>query len=425
MCILINTLLPLLLTLIAHTKTLRRSALIVHNIQNFKITHSDFVQQTKSIFKEVDVRSIKELNEGTISLKKHKEFLYDLVVFAASRNTEALKIAEKLELPAFYDQGGSLLFISESIVLQPWRIMLSLFGFDQLVLHKDQGPLYIQQNLTSKSVFIPKDEIHFNRLNDNIEKGIYYKGGAIILTPYENTSSWGILRPPSDYLFVDAKNKTQQVIDPNYNNLIAGAQGTTTNTRMLVAGSIEMFSNEYYHLSNGDNMQFANNLLKWLRFEKQVLGIKHYSICNSEDLNCESQTVFKPYENIVVTLQLEDEEGKLYHPETEKIYLRLKMYETFLLQPFEEEEINGINYYRLRFKAFDHIGIYKFLIEHPRPAYYFDSKGSEREIVFRIFREETSELAKLPTIVFLIPVIFVFASAVNLSRYVLLETKKA
>lgn len=396
-----------------------KSAIIIHNMKNFKVTHSEFIGQTRKLFPMLKVYSTKEIKKYDIKIKEHKEFVYDLVVYACSRDPSSLKIAEELELTNFYDQGGSLLLINDGVVLQPWRILLSMFGFDQLQVNKNQGYLNIQKDLNTNKVFIPKEQISFDGFTKGLKEGIYYKGGAIVLTPYENSYSWGILKPEQGSLFVDARNSTHQILDTDKNNLIAGAQGQSVTARMLVVGSIELFGNELVNLSKGDNMHFFINLLNWLKFERNRLEISYFTVCGDESINCEQQLVYNPYKQICVTLQLKDENGDLYFPKNEKVYLKLVMFEIFIQQPFEIERINGIPYYRRCFDAFHHLGVYKLSIEHPRPTYFLNQKENEKELIFKLGREEHNEITRIPSFMYLISIFGIFSSAIFLSKIVI------
>ena len=396
-----------------------KSAIIIHNMKNFKVTHSEFISQTRKLYPRLKVYSTKDVGKYDIKIKEHKEFVYDLVVYACSRDPNSLRLAEKLELTSFYDQGGSLLMINDGVVLQPWRILLSMFGFDQLQVDRQQGYLNVQKDLNSSRVFIPKEQISFEGFTKDLKEGIYYKGGAIVLTPYENSHSWGILKPEQGSLFVDARNSTHQILDTDKNNLIAGAQGQSVTARMLVVGSIELFGNEFINLSKGDNMHFFVNLLNWLKFDKNRIEVSHFTVCENENIACEQQNVFNPYKQVCVTLRLKDEEGNMYFPPNEKVYLKLVMFEIFLQQPLEIERIDGELYYRRCFYAFHHLGVYKLSIEHPRPTYFLNEKEHEREIIFKLGREEHSEIARLPSFMYLITILGIFSSAIFLSKMVI------
>ena len=108
----------------------KNKALIIHNIKNFNLTHSNFIREVKVSYTNVDIKTATEAKNKEIRIKQYKEYLYDLVIFICSRCKDALTITEDIELVNFYDQGGRVMLLSDSLVLQPWRIVLSLFGFD-------------------------------------------------------------------------------------------------------------------------------------------------------------------------------------------------------------------------------------------------------------------------------------------------------
>ena len=71
-----------------------------------------------------------------------------------------------------------------------------------------------------------------------------------------------------------------------HNNLVVGAQNKQSLSRVLAVGSFRIFSNEYFNKSNGDNFEFAKNLMNWVDFKNHVLDLDYYSICQTDQLDC-------------------------------------------------------------------------------------------------------------------------------------------
>ena len=407
------------------SRKIKNSALIIHNIKNFEITHSDLIKSTKKQHKKLLIKTTKEIREEKHKIIQYKEYIYDLIIIIASRDHQILKIAEDLNLVDFYDQGGNLLILSDSVVLQPFRIFLSLFGFDQFIPENLENSL----NLTLKTkknnpkIFIPKNMIDFKSFSKNIKNGIYYSGGGISLTPYENLISWNILNIPPNSLLTNLDNITYQEIDQEKISLVTAAQGMTNLSRMIIVGSFKIFSNEYNNLSEGDNFFFFQNILNWLDFNSNVLNIDYFSICGTDKIECEKKTVFKPYEKIFIKIRILDENGEFYKDEENDIFLRLKMFEIFLQQPFVIKKIGDKEYYTYEFDAFDKIGIYKLSLVYEKPTYFLDAKNLEQEIIFRIWRNEKSQIFSYANIIFLGIIFLVTISFINVVKFSMILKK--
>lgn len=406
-------------------RKIKKSALIIHNIKNITITHSDFIKATKKQHKQITLKTTKEIKEQNFQIIEYKEYIFDLIIIIASRDQNILKIAEDLNLVDFYDQGGNLLILSDSVVLQPFRIFLSLFGFDQFIPENLENSinLSLRTNNADSKIFIPKKSIHFKSFSKNVKNGLYYTGGGISLTPYENLISWNILNIPPLSLLANSKGLTYQEKNTEKISLVTAAQGRTHLSRMVVVGSFKMFSNEFVNLSDGDNLFFGKNLLNWLDFNNNVLNVEFFSVCSTDGVRCEQKRVFKPNEDVFVKIRVLDENGEFYRDEENEIFLRLKMFEIFLQQPFLVREIEGKEYYTFGFKAFDKIGIYKLSLVYEKPTYFLDAKEFEQEIVFRIYRNDKSEIFSYASIIFLGIIFLVTISFVNVVKFSMILKK--
>lgn len=383
------------------------SALVVHNIKNFHVTHSELLRSLRRRFSSVTVKDSKSVE--SFSVRKAKRFVFDMAVIALAKSSQVLAVCERLELFDFYDQGGSVLFLGDNFATQNFRMVLSLFGFDTLTVPGAGPYLNVQQDLSSRQFTIQKDDAPFEPLMRGVRDGLLYEGGGVATTPYETDRLSVFIPLPPKSLLVNPQNQVFQTRGPTV-GLVAYAQGKYVSSRMAVTGSFKMFSNEFINQSQGDNFRFMENLFDWLQFKLMVVTVKRFAFCKELSADCENNTVFKPRDKVHVKFQAFDETGKqLTNPAG--FFIRLKMYEIFLLQELKAVELDGEIFFAYSFEAFDHIGIYKSAVLFNLPGHQLVAPGTEQEIIFRIFRTNENEIFQIRALPYLIAILTVFTSA--------------
>ena len=396
--------------------------LILHNIKNFETLYSKLVKVMQGSFKTVRIESTGSPNSKH-SAYVFKRAIYDMIVVITPRSNDSMSFAEKLELMKFYDEGNNILFLSDSYVVQNWRVLLAQFGFDATTFEGAQNGYYgVQTSTESKRFFVDKSAIEHPKLTTNIRKGLVYQGGAVRLTPYENLISWPLLQAPENALFVSG-DSAKQILDSNKMNLIAAAQGTTNKARMAVVGSFKMFSNQFDAESDGDNISFFRNLIQWLKFESQILKIENYSICNLRTGQCGSPLYLPNQHGFSIKFQLIDEDGNFYVPPEGNLSIRItKQVLHMNVRPDIIEE-NGEKFY---FKSFGPIenGSYKVKIIHSKPGYYLDFEENTRMVHAITTHIDRIELFQIEGLPFLIIIFTVMISALNLVRMTVNKKEK-
>ena len=411
------------------TEPRRTSVFLVHNLQHIEMTHSKLISTLRNKFTKVDIVKTSEALTSKLEIYNHRRALYDLVIFMCPLSEKSMAIADKLNLFKYYDEGNSVLFLSDGRALQPWRILLSQFGFDVTVPEisakqkKERGKSTSDDNtlyLNGSSRFlVDKEAIPHEKLRQGLEKGIVYEGGAITLTPYENTISWPLVQAPERLLFLQpGTDNTVQVINSNKMNLIAGAQGALTQARISVVGSFRAFSNELIELSHNDNITFLENLIDWLLFKKQVLTTRNLSICSERSGLCSVPHYIQDDEPFAIRFQLFDEDGEFYMPKEGGLYVKCTKQVLILNAEPVVVEIKGEKYYETKVDSLK-AGTYKFRIIHEKPGYYVVGNNDFRIVNVIAHRITDVELFKLEGLPFLIIILTIFFSALNLMRVVL------
>ena len=409
-----TNLVPLILMSLLLAPSLQKSnsALIIHNVRHFDILFSEMVKVMKKSFGSLRIENIVNASSKH-SAYLHKKPIYDLIVVMLPRSNNAVSVSEKLELLNFYDEGGNVLFLSDSFVVQNWRVLLSQFGFDVTTEEGtvgDDNGLYISSK--SRSIFVEKNAISHPKLSKDLKKGIVYEGGAVTLTPYENRISWTLLEAPEKALFKTSDGMIQ-VIDNNKMNLVVGAQGQTNKARLLIVGSFKMFSNKLNAESEGDNLLFFRNIINWLKFESQVLTIKNFAVCNAKTNHCGNPLNLPNQHGFYAKFQIFNEDGEFYIPPEGKLSLKFtKQVQHMNLEPDVIEE-NGQKFYYKKLGPIEN-GVYKIKITHDKPGFYLNSKENTRMLYAITTPISQIEIFQIEGLPFLIIIFGVMLSALNL-----------
>jgi oligosaccharyltransferase complex subunit beta len=105
--------------------------------------------------------------------------------------------------------------------------------------------------------------------NPILYKGISHSIGE------ENVLGMGILTGnPTSYSYFPNKAMKEGPFSAGARSLlVSGIQGRN-NARILIAGSIEMFSNQYFSTNNSGNRQFVESISRWVLCESGVLRFR-------------------------------------------------------------------------------------------------------------------------------------------------------
>lgn len=406
---------------LAESQSQASSALIVHNIKNFQVTHSELVRSLKRRFESVIVKDVKAA--ASFKAKRDKRFVFDLAVLILAKSDEVLTITEKLELFEFYDQGGKVLIMGDNFISQNFRITLSLFGFDALMTaNTPESFLNLQSSPYSHTLFIPKEQIPFEFLSKNLKKGILFEGNGLSLTPYDTPQMAAFIPlPPKSVLFTPA-NDTQQILDSTA-CVMGYAQGRNVPARIVAVGGFKVFGNEFIERSEGDNAEMMEAVLDWLEFKNLRVRVENFAICGEVKEGCEQVRIFKQRDKVAVMFQAFDEQGRQVE-DPSNFFLRLKMYEIFLMQPFKRVDFKGKMYFLCEFEAFEHIGVYMTTIIYNKPGYLFEAPGTQVELIFRIFRDTSSQIFDKEALPFLIAILLVMLGACSVVWFSLNSVNK-
>ena len=273
----------------------KQNVMVIHNIRNFQVTHLGMLRQLSDTFKKLFVLSVKSIKNKLIERGESK---YDLVIIACPTHQQAHQLMQSVKLFRFYDEGGSVLLLSNSHPSGQFRKVLNNFGFDMTGPDNSSevNPRDIKRRFVSLRtrpsdpwVFVPKNDILLGGLAKGISHGIYFKGATITMTIFENNFSWPLIASPKTSFLHFLPNHVSEdkfkfgikrkILDPERNSILAGAQKEDSMSRIAVFGGFEVFSNEAIGKSKGENLKLLANLIKWLQFKTHILEVDYFRVC--------------------------------------------------------------------------------------------------------------------------------------------------
>jgi oligosaccharyltransferase complex subunit beta len=196
--------------------------------------------------------------------------------------------------------------------------------------------------------------------------------------------------------------------------LVSGIQGRN-NARVLISGSIEMFSNAFYRGSDGKestgNRQFLQNVSKWVLREAGVLrfrNITHHKLDGSPpelilhekerpDLPLtlypdpeitRNSLVYRIKENIVYSMIVEEWNGNEWKPfNADDMQMEFVMLDAHIRKTMKCDSKNGK--FSTTFMAPDRYGVFKFRVLYRRLGY--SVLHAETQVSIRPFKHNEYE----------------------------------
>lgn len=140
--------------------------------------------------------------------------------------------------------------------------------------------------------------------NESSREGVYYRGLGLKQSPYENTQQFAILRGnPTTY---SAKNdqEEQRIISQSHQIVLVGASQGLHGERLVVSGSVEIFSNEFLGKQGANNLLFMKNVVGWFA---QLLGrIRFYNATHRLQKGSEELSEYKTTDDIHFEVVIEE-----------------------------------------------------------------------------------------------------------------------
>ncbi|KAG5437584.1 hypothetical protein PCANB_000619 [Pneumocystis canis] len=373
--------------------------LIVHNSDISYNEFSIFFNSFKNRGYEV---TFKNPEIDSVLLFKYEERIYDHLILFLTK-MEKNKFPHDLydsKILEFIDKGGNLLIGGSPTVSKTIRDLTSeleiyLAGDNTLVVDH----FSYEKSDSEKHTLLLVNNFKKNNyiLTDKVIEGppILYRGIGHSLG--NNQLIIPILRGGRTAYSYNTKD------EPNFIKE-SSTEGTQTylitcfqarnNARIMVTGSIEMFSNTFFNsyvkrnVKSG-NYHFAEDITRWLFQEKSVLkmvSIKHNLV--NKTLNTNLPSIYKVKDKVTFEITFSQYENNSWNPFTAlDIQLELIMLDPYIRTTLKEtSRTENSSVYSTTLSLPDHYGIFHFKVNYKRPGLSYIEERST--ITIRHYRHD-------------------------------------
>lgn len=364
----------LLVSLVSQISGEKRVLALLENLA-VKETHSIYFS---TLAKNGFSLTYKVADDASLQLKKYGEFLYDHIIVFAPTVEEFGGALSAEAMTEFVDNGGNLLITGNINTGEVLREIASECGFEV----DEEGSMVIdhlnfdatmdagQHNLVvSDASNLIKSEL----IVGGVKAPLLYRGAGILADP-SNPLVLGILTGSSSSYTHNPEEPIREYPHATGKNtlLIAGLQARN-NARVVFAGSLEFFSDEFFNAKisrNGGapestgNAELAETLSLWCFKERGLLrldSVNHHLV--GEKSPPEFYTI---REMVEFSMQVSEKKDGAWVPfkgtDVQVEFVRI--------DPFVRATLNNKGgRVSAQFKIPDVYGVYQFRVNHNRVGY--------------------------------------------------------
>ena len=276
----------------------KRTLILIDNLL-LHTTHSRFFADLKAAGHTVTIKLAREdaISAGHIRLQKDKAYLYDNLILMCTSMVD-IPVVKTFNIKKFFDDGNNVFFMADLDISSYFRKLANEFGFKFAA----QGEYLIDYKnalkRTSPNVFKVRQFRDISFLAEGVEGDLVFNGIGLGVTHFDNQQITVFARGNMHTAAISYNENKAKVYGKmgKHNVLVLGVQGFD-NARVVVSGSLDLFSNELYEKSGGANRQFGLNLVDWLAGVRGVVkqvGYEHSCIDkNGNDSDCPVRCDFR------------------------------------------------------------------------------------------------------------------------------------
>ncbi|XP_028394038.1 dolichyl-diphosphooligosaccharide--protein glycosyltransferase 48 kDa subunit-like [Dendronephthya gigantea] len=352
---------------------------LVDNI-NTQDTHSIFLNSLKDKGFEV---KIKLADDAALSLSRYGEFLYDHLLLLSPSVEEFGGSVSVSAITEFIDAGRNVLVVGSSDIGDPIRELAGECGveFDEektaVIDHisydvSDEGEhtkiLSAPSNLLKSPLIVgqaPAEPLLFKGVGMTVDPDNPLL--LEVLTASSSSYSYHIDIPISEYPHAVGKS-----------TLLITAMQARNNARVVFAGSLDFFSDEYFQssvqfavtggarFSKSGNQQVATSLANWVFKESGVLRVgevKHHLAGETSP-----PAAYTIGDVVVYTIEIEERvNGKWIPFKGDDVQMEFVRIDPFVRTKLKRKD----NKFHLQFKLPDVYGVFTFKVDYERVGYSF------------------------------------------------------
>jgi oligosaccharyltransferase complex subunit beta len=367
----------LLIAVAAAAGPTKNRVLVLLESPALKQSHSVYLKSLEDRGFQV---TLKRADDSNLALIKFGEFVYDhLVIFAPGVQDFGGSI-NVAEISNFIDRGGNVLVAGSSKLGDAIRELATENGFEfdeeptSVIDHHNYDATLDAGDHTTV-VVDPKNLIKAKLITGNSETfgPILYRGIALVSSSSNKLKLDVLTASTTSYSFAPGKAVNEYPAAIGRSTVLVGALQARNNARVILTGSIDMFSDEFINANvaqagakptKSGNGDFVNSLTKWVFQEVGVLRVK--SVTHHKVGEAKPPREYTITEDVEYSIEIEElREGKWIPFEAKDVQL-----EFVRIDPFVRTYLKGSNgKFKTVFKLPDVYGVFKFLVDYRRVGY--------------------------------------------------------
>ena len=366
-------------------KNIKKTLVLLDDWHNID-THSLFWSQIKKMNFELDFRMI---DDPSIKLTDFGEYIYTNIIYFSPSFLKAKRNEISIQnLLKFIDEGHDILIFANKDSGSFIRTFVNEFGVDfddydsqvkdSLYLHT------IQNELNSDLVKLNNDEIIVTKNTINVDvitkkpKGyILFEGIGMDLDP-QNKYIFPILKANENSYSINIK--TGEVYSNGERIKLVSGYQTRNNQRIVISGSLNICSDQFYYLSNQNeknkienspNYEFCQDILNWNFQRTGILkfnNIRHNR--KNDKISLPTYRIKDELEYFIDIYEYDYLNDKWKPYITNDLQIEYVMMNPYYINQLKQLDKNKPTYY-VQFKAPEKFGVFKFIIDYYRTGYSY------------------------------------------------------
>lgn len=382
-----------------------KKVLVLYGQSSIPETHGQFLKGLEAKGLTVDLKSVKD---SGLKLKDYDTWLYDaLVLFAPKAASFGGDITSKGILD-FVDSGKHLILTGSSDASDTIRSLALECGVE----FDDKGTTLFDHfshqaagGATDPTVVATSHIVESRAIfgNSQPQAPVLFKGVAATVPSSSDLVTVALSGEATSYSHDPKKTLPDPPALP-----VGGAAALVSlvqarnNARVLVAGSLDMFSNAFFDASvtvagsgktypKSGNKDFCLAVSLWALGERGVLRVgplTHHLVSDPAG----TPSLYRVMDEVEVSLDVQLEEGGVTTPyEADDLQVSFNMLDPHIRQPMTHD---GTGRYSLRFKVPDVYGVFKYVIDYSHRGYSYISL--QQVVPVRPYKHDEYERFLLP-----------------------------
>ncbi|MBA0667357.1 hypothetical protein Goklo_000457 [Gossypium klotzschianum] len=361
----ISFLLPFLCNSFSPETPSDRRVLVLLDDFAVKSSHSSYFNSLKLRGFDLD---FKLADDPKIALQRYGQYLYDaLILFCPSveRFGGSVDVAAIIN---FVDSGHDLIIAADVNASDLIREVATECGVD---FDEDPSAMVIDHTgyavsetegdhtLIASDDFIKSDVIIGSK---KIEAPVLFQGIGHSLNPVNSLVLKVLSASPSAYSANPlSKLSTPPSLTGSAISLVSVVQARN-NARILITGSLSMFSNRY---EKSGNEQFLTELSKWIFHERghlKAVNVKHHKVGETDE-----PALYRINDELEYSVEIYEWSGTSWEPYvTDDVQVQFYMMSPYVLKTLSNDK-KGL--YSASFKVPDVYGVFQFKVEYQKLGY--------------------------------------------------------